>query len=80
MSAKLQTIAAGVVSGIAGFVSFIANTPPSQQTELLGAIVSLVPVDWRPDVAVWARSISTIVGFWAVYKASHSGPNQNTEK
>jgi hypothetical protein len=74
MSPKIQAIVAGIVSGVTGFVSFIANTPPSQQAHLLGAIVDMVPVELRPDVAVWCRSVSTITGMWMAYKASHSGP------
>jgi hypothetical protein len=74
MKPKPQAILTAIVGAITGFVSFIANTPPEQQSALLGQLVELMPVEWRPTIALWARFISGVAVLWATYKAAQSGP------
>lgn len=75
MSPKLQAITTGAVSAFTGFISFIANTPPEQQSDFLATLLEFIPITWRPQVAVYFGALSKLLLFWSLYKAAQSGPS-----
>lgn len=75
LSTKVQAWIAGLVGGMGSFIAWFINTPPEQQSGWLAQLVELVPVNDRPSAALFAKTISTCAGFYAIYKASHSGPS-----
>lgn len=74
MTAKLQAKLSALVTAAFGFVAWLIALPPELQTGILGRVVSICPPAWQPGVGFWAKGIATVSGIWAVYKASHSGP------
>lgn len=74
MTNKLQAQISAVVTGLFGFLAWLANVPPEQQSGMLGAMVQVFPVTWQPTIALWSKGIATFAGFWSLYKAAHSGP------
>ncbi len=74
VTTKIQALIAACVTGAASFVSWLATVPPEQQSGLLAQFVEIVPVTWRPGVGLAAKALGTFSTIYAVYKASHSGP------
>ncbi len=71
---KMKALAAGLGSGFMGFLAFLANTPPSQQEGILGALLAVLPVAARPEIAAIAKLLGEIGLVYGIYQASHSGP------
>lgn len=74
MTPKLKAIISGSGAGVAGFLAFLANTPPSQQDGLLSALMAVLPVSARPEIAAIAKLLSEFALVYGIYQASHSGP------
>lgn len=73
-TAKVRAIGAAVISGTSGFISWLATVPPEQQSGWLAQLVEITPLSWRPNVALFTRLVTYALGIYAVYSASHSGP------
>lgn len=71
---KIKALCAAIATGFTGFLAFISNTPPSQQEGLLGALLAVIPVAARPEVAAIAKLLSEVALAYGIYQASHSGP------
>lgn len=76
MTPKMQALLSAVISGLTGFIGFLANTPPEQQAQVLGLLVEAIPLHWRPDVAIAASTVSKVLAVYSIYKAAQSGPQQ----
>lgn len=74
MTTKIQALLAAFITGTAGFLNWLATVPPEQQSGWTAALVELTPLDWRPNVGLATRFLMWFTGIYAVYKASHSGP------
>ena len=74
MNDKLQAKVSAYVFTIASILVYLSTLPPEQQDSVLGPIVSLIPLTWRPEVGLILKAISSAAGFWGIYKAAHSGP------
>lgn len=79
MSTKLQAILAAIFSAVTGYVAYFIALPPSLQTGILGDVIALAPAGWQPAVASITKTLSTVLGFYATYKAAHSGPSIPTQ-
>ena len=73
-NSKWQTKISAALTGFFGFVAWLATVPPEQQSGMLGALSQVFPIAWQPTIGLWSKLLTTAFGFWAVYKASHSGP------
>ena len=73
-TSKIGAGIAAAVSGVSAFVAWLATVPPSEQNALLGPIVDLLPIDWRPAIGLFMRALSTFSTIYAVYQAAKSGP------
>lgn len=71
---KVRALWSAILAGVAGFVSWLATVPPEQQSGWLAQLVEILPVSWRANVGLFTRFITFAVGIYAVYNASHSGP------
>ncbi len=74
-TSKIRAGIAGAVSGIASFVAWLATVPPSEQNALLGPLVDMLPLEWRPAIGLGMRLLATTSTIYAVYQAAHSGPS-----
>lgn len=74
MTSKLQALIYGIGAALVGFVSWLADQPPSFQSGVLGEAMSICPVEWKPAVATTLHAVSYGLGLYALYHASHSGP------
>lgn len=74
MNPKTKAIWAAIVSALSGFISWLANTPPSQQDAVLGPLVDLLPLHWRPIIGAGMKMLSGVAGIYATMQAAHSGP------
>lgn len=71
---KMKALGAGIATGAMGFLAFLANTPPSQQEGILGALLAVLPIAARPEIAAVAKLLSEVGIVYGLYQASHSGP------
>ena len=76
MTNKIQAVIAASLTGLFGFINWLCTLPPEQQAGMAGALVELVPLDWRPVVGVWTRLFMFFGGIFVAFKASKSGPTQ----
>lgn len=76
MTHKLQATITAWVAGLSAFVAWLMTVPPEQQTALLGPLVELMPLDWRPAVGLATRVLATASTIFAVYRAAQSGPTK----
>lgn len=74
MTPKIKAFIGAATTGVTGFLAFLANTPPSQQEGLLGALLGAIPVSARPEVAAIAKLVSECALAYGIYQASHAGP------
>lgn len=74
MTHKLQALLTAWVAGVSAFVAWLMTVPPEQQTALLGPLVDVMPLQWRPAVGLATRAIATASTIFAVYRAAQSGP------
>lgn len=74
MSTKLQAIVSGIIAAVTGYIAYFLALPPSLQTGILGDVIGMAPAGWQPALASSTKTISTLLGFYATYKAAHSGP------
>lgn len=74
MTNKVQTIIAGIVASISSFWSWILSMPPEMQTQTLQPFVELTPLDWRPALGLFMRTLASVSTLYAVFRASQSGP------
>lgn len=74
MTTKIQAIISGALAGVFSFISYLAIAPPEVQSGFFAQLVEITPVQHRPFVAVTTKALATIFGFYATYKAAHSGP------
>lgn len=74
MNSKLQSLLYGIGAAITGYVAYFIALPPQLQTGILGDLIALCPPSWQPAAGATAKTISTLAGLYATYKASHSGP------
>lgn len=74
VSPKTQAMLAAVGSGLAGYVAYFVALPPSLQTGMMGEVIALLPPQYQTAAAGISRTLATFLGFWATYKAAHSGP------
>lgn len=74
MTSKIKALIAAALTAIAGFLNWLCTLPPEQQEGFAAQLVELVPLNWRPIVGVWTRTLVSLMGFYAIYAASHSGP------
>lgn len=74
MTNKIQAIWSAALSGIFGFIAWLATVPPEQQSGILGSITNLFSIEWQPTIALWTSTFAKILAFWSLYKAAHSGP------
>lgn len=72
MNAKFQTGVTAVFTGIAGFINWLATVPPENQSGILGELVNVTPVDWRPAVGFWTRILMIYLLYLTSVKA-HTG-------
>lgn len=73
-TAKLRAFWSAVITGVAELLSHLASMPAEAQTGLLGQISDIFPVAWRGQISVLFTVISRVAGLYAIYSASHSGP------
>lgn len=71
---KLKAFWSGIVAGVTAFIAFLANTPPEQQDAVMAPFMALMPIHWRPSIALITRAISSAATIYAVVYASKSGP------
>lgn len=74
MTDKVQAKISAWVTGVTGFVGYVAALAPEQQDTLLGAIVAPLPLAWRPEIGLILKAVSGISLVYGLYKAAHSGP------
>lgn len=74
MTNKIQALLSAILAGVTGYIAYFVALPPSLQTGMMGDAIALAPLDWQPLLAGSAKTISTILGFYATYKAAQSGP------
>lgn len=74
MTSKVQALIYGIASAVTGYVAYFIGLPPSLQTGILGDLIALAPYGWQPALASTGKTISTLTGIYATYKAAHSGP------
>lgn len=74
MTNKYQAIVSGIIAGLSGYVAYFIALPPSLQTGIMGDLIALAPPQWQTALAGTTRTISTLAGFYATYKAAQSGP------
>lgn len=71
---KVRAFAASVASGFVYFVNWLATVPPEQQAGWLAELVEITPVEYRPSVGLFTRTLGFLLGVYAVHQASKSGP------
>lgn len=79
---KTRALVGATIAGASGFLAWLATVPPEQQDALLGPIVSLLPLHWRPTIGAVMRALSSVAAIYTALQASHSGPQtppQNPE-
>ena len=74
MTSKIQALVTAWVAGVSAFIAWLVSLPPESQTGLITPLIELAPLDWRPGIGLFTRAIATISTIYAVYSASHSGP------
>lgn len=74
MNSKLKALVTAWVAGVSAFVAWLVSLPPESQTSLIMPLIDLAPLDWRPGIGLFTRTLATISTIYAVYSASHSGP------
>lgn len=73
---RVKAMISGIVGGALGFINWLATVPPEQQSGILGQLVEIVPLTWRPAVGLITRLLMYYFSVLAIYKATHSGPSQ----
>lgn len=74
MTNKTQAIWSALMAGITGYIAYFIALPPSLQTGIMGDVIALLPASYQTAGAGVAKTLSTFLGFYATYKAAHSGP------
>jgi hypothetical protein len=74
MTSKIKAVLAAAVLGAVGFINWLCTIPPSQQADLLGQLVQIVPVSWRPNMGVATRLLMWVAVVYGAHQASKSGP------
>lgn len=72
---KQKALWSAVTAATAGFLAWLANTPPEQQDALLGPLVSALPLTWRPTIGAAMKFLSSVAMVYSAIQASHSGPS-----
>ena len=67
-----HAIISGLVSGIAGILSYIAVAPPSLQTQ----IPQLFPEADRGTIGLWLKILMTIAGLYSAASLNKSTPTK----
>lgn len=71
---KMKALAGASVAGLTALLAYLANTPPEAQDALVGPIVALLPLAWRPTFGLVMRGLSSVATIYMAIQASHSGP------
>ena len=74
ISPKTQAVLAGLGSAVTSYIAYFIALPPSLQTGIMGQVISILPAQYQTAAAGVAKTAATFLGFWATYKAAHSGP------
>lgn len=69
MDSKSKVLLLASGAGISGFISWLATATPEVQSGILSSLVECVPIHYRPQAAWISKTISTILGVWALYEA-----------
>lgn len=75
MTHKFQALVTAWIAGLSAFIAWLMTVPPEQQTALLGPLVEVMPLTWRPAVGLATRLLATGSTIFAVYRAAQSGPS-----
>lgn len=73
MTSKTQAVISAIISAATSYVAYFIALPPQLQTGILGQLIAIAPPSWQPAIAGSAKTIGTISGLYATYKAAHSG-------
>ncbi len=68
---KATCLLSATGAGLCSFVSWLSTVPPETQSGWLAALVEITPVEYRPNVALFARVATFFLGIYATYKAAH---------
>jgi hypothetical protein len=74
MTTKFQAILAAWIAGTSAFVAWLMTLPPESQTALLAPLIDVAPLEWRPAIGLFTRTLATVTTIYATYKAAHAGP------
>lgn len=72
---KQKALWGSIVASVTAALSWLANTPPESQDAILGPLMALMPVTWRPTIGAATRAISSVATVYVAIQASHSGPH-----
>lgn len=71
MSQKFQAKLSALLTGLFGFVAWLATVPPEQQSGILGTLAQAFPLAWQPTIGLWSKLFATASGIWMTFKLSH---------
>lgn len=74
MTSKIKALTGAIIAGITALLAYVANTPPEQQDALVGPIVALLPIGWRPTIGLVMRAISSIATIYFAIQAHATTP------
>lgn len=74
MTDKLKAKLAAWVSAASGLIAYLVSLPPSNQDAVLGPIVALAPVDWRPEIGLITRGLAAASLIYAAHKHASQPP------
>lgn len=73
-TSKQKAVWSAIVAAVTSALAWLANTPPEAQNAILGPLVDIMPVDWRPTIGAITKALSSVALVYSTIQASHSGP------